>query len=508
VNVTDEELARLRREAETTLKSRYPGVLGVGYGYKQVAGRTTTRLAFRVYVEQKRDRGAVPPSQLIPPELFGIPTDVLTISKDVAFAGCEDVALTSPLLSGVNVSNMKTTASGVDVGTVGFFATIDGMAGPENVALVSNVHVLGAGGAVKGDTVYQPKFFDNNGVATIDPRESVALGKIHELPDKKNYDHTYPEGTSKFYVDAATARLNICISTWCHTNCGTTFRNEVKGLDIGGKKSIAAVNRVKASDLPAGGEYIVYKVGRETGLTRGKVVDVAGTTADPVTLDLHEGVIMIEPLDNDCTGQRRFAFHGDSGAPLINSAAEIVGLVFGGPQTGGGNAFACHIHPVLAQTKVTAITTAAPHSAESTSASVPVAIADSRPDMTQQLRSRFFSTRKGREIDALLEAHRHEVVHLVNHCRPVTVAWHRHKGPAFVNRLANNARDPGSKVPAEIDGIRRETLLRTMADVLTRHGSPALRRAIALHRTGVLGMIDSFDSLHDLVDRLEAVEAA
>jgi phage-related minor tail protein len=90
----------------------------------------------------------------------------------------------------------------------------------------------------------------------------------------------------------------------------------------------------------------------------------------------------------------------------------------------------------------------------------------------------------------------------VNHNRRVTVAWRRHEGPAFLNRAMNNARDPEEKIPQAIAGITRETLLVKMADALTQHGSPELRKAIEENCREVLAQAEQYDSLHDLVDSL------
>ncbi|MBI4539871.1 MAG: hypothetical protein HY704_10230 [Gemmatimonadetes bacterium] len=51
-----------------------PGVQGVDVGYKVVGGKKTNRIAIRVYVARKRD---VAEEERIPPEIEGIPTDVI-----------------------------------------------------------------------------------------------------------------------------------------------------------------------------------------------------------------------------------------------------------------------------------------------------------------------------------------------------------------------------------------------------------------------------------------------
>jgi hypothetical protein len=85
----------------------------------------------------------------------------------------------------------------------------------------------------------------------------------------------------------------------------------------------------------------------------------------------------------------------------------------------------------------------------------------------------------------------------------VTIAWHRNQGPAFANRLLANARDPEIPIPREIAGVSREQLLRTMHDVLSRHGSLELREALDAHADEAIERARACDSLDDAVGALE-----
>ena len=160
---------------------------------------------------------------------------------------------------------------------------------------------------------------------------------------------------------------------------------------------------------------------------------------------------------------------------------------------------------MLATLKVTAITKANPlhgnHASVETRADMPLVISG-RPNQTLQLREKFVASAEGRRVLELVEQHRREVVHLVNHNRRVTVAWHRNQGPAFLNRAMNNARDPEERIPREIEGVARKVLLGNMADALAGHGSLVLRKAVMEHRETVLSFVEECDSLHELVDRL------
>lgn len=66
------EARRLFAQARIVL-SAYPGVVGVGVGFKERGGISTGRPAFIVTV---RSKGTHPPGEALPPNLFDIPVDV------------------------------------------------------------------------------------------------------------------------------------------------------------------------------------------------------------------------------------------------------------------------------------------------------------------------------------------------------------------------------------------------------------------------------------------------
>ena len=70
-------------------------------------------------------------------------------------------------------------------------------------------------------------------------------------------------------------------------------------------------------------------------------------------------IIKIQPVENDCDGILRFSTEGDSGAVVVNSKNEIVGLLVGSRREPPLFAFACHIHPVLDQLQITLLSTPA-----------------------------------------------------------------------------------------------------------------------------------------------------
>lgn len=499
-----DELLELRLGAEEALM-RNPGVLGVGLGLKERGGQVTNEVAFRVYVQEKKHLTQLRPEDVVPGAFAGVPTDVLELGRRRP-EKCEDRQQHSPLVGGISICTMKPDASGgFDVGTGGFYATIDAGTPPENIVLVTNNHVVTHGGGRVGDTISQPGWKElPDGTFAVLVGAGAAIGPVLALPEERDY----PNDPTGFFVDAASVKLDFCISSWCHTNCGISFATGINGLALPRGAGDDTLTNGLADVGTAGIGDVVYKVGRSTGRTVGRVVDIARPIAGTRNNIEVEATGMSTP--DNCGGIFRFSDIGDSGAALVNANRKLVGLHHGSIVGQPTRSLSSHIAPVLAQLKVTPITEANPvhdHPAASGSLAVVPAFVDGKPNQTPFLRDRFLATAEGQRIAALIEAHRLEVIQLVNRCRPVTVAWHRGKGPAFLSRAIGNAADPGIRIPHAIDGVTREALLLEMERVLEENGSPALRAALEEHRDEILPYLDDFDSLHDLVDSLAERQA-
>lgn len=498
------ELAAIQARAEAEL-TKIPGVVAVGFGLKETGGETTRQPSLQVYVREKKAVGEIPPGERIPDAFEGIPTDVMEVPALVRLE-CVDMEQHSPLIGGITITNFKPDGGGtIGKGTLGFFATLDGVAGPENVVLVSNHHVLTANGASNGNTVYQPQWSTQGGNPAL-VIGTGPIGKINNEGRDGNIKFTYPSETElDYFVDCASAKLDSCISSWCKTNCGVSYKNEIRGLNIGGNSKVEGVARVTQADLDAPGDYEVFKVGSTTSRTKGRItgIDVPGLGGEL-------RIIRIEVIGVDCDNIARFGAEGDSGSAIINSQNKLIGLLFAVSASDPTKAFACHIHPVMHHLKVTPISTANPPvgPAGQARADVEGFFADGINE-TIPLRERFLGTPLGREIYTQVLEHRIEVVGLVNHRRPVTVTWHRAQGPGFLAHAIENVRNPSHRIPGFVDGVDRETLARRMAAILGEHGSRELKQAVEAWLPFVLENIEGFDSLHELVEDLvrESVDA-
>jgi hypothetical protein len=498
--MTEAELYTAYYDARDALAG-HEGVVGVSLGLRERAGELTDETVLRVYVKYKLPLDELVPGAPLPASHAGLPIDVheVTPLPPPSYAH-EDKAHHPAVIGGIGVGTGRTNPAGnFGFGTIGFLATIDGLAPPHNVALVTNRHVLAHHGGHTGDEVFQP---DQTAGLPNNP-----IAQVLAMPEIEDHTYTYPvalqtvpsEPASPFWVDCASAQLKISVSSWCGCKCGgVSFASRINALALANPIGDAVVDVARAQL----GET-VFKVGWRTGRTQGVVsaltrhVEGGGLQAN--------GILEVTFVSATHPDVSKFSDEGDSGAAIVNQQGKLVGLLYSADLV-PNKSLCSHIHPVLDVLHVTPITRAHPVSnpAQTTAAELSAMIGGP-PDQTTALRERLLAGDEGMRIAALVERHRHEVMHLVNHCRRVTIAWHRNKGPAYTNRAIANARDPEVPIPREIEGVTPDQLLRAMHAVLAANGSLELREALDAHADEMIERARSLDSLHDAVDALEAI---
>jgi len=223
---------------------------------------------------------------------------------------------TRPLLIGASVGHVKVTA-----GTIGGFVKRGSAA-----YLLSNNHVLAnEDRARSGDQIIQRARFDGG----KHPADDAAKLKYWIL-FKKN-------GTN--FVDAALGAIEP----------GITYNaNLLTGLVTGKDRQLAGT----------GPEFIdegdvVYKVGRTTGATKGRVT---AFDLDNVVINYDIGNLRFDgQVEIEGTGQGPFSDGGDSGALIVNDDMQAIALLFAGSDSGGRNnmglTYANPIHRVLKDLK-------------------------------------------------------------------------------------------------------------------------------------------------------------
>ena len=516
---TQAELSRVHQEVEAELL-KIPGVVGVGFGIKEKAGELTEAIAFRVYVEKKKNAPDIAPNEVIPDEVRGYKTDVLEV-PEIALTACEDKDRHNPLIGGISiVSNIEkylatlptlTTPDSLNVGTLGCFATINGNKSKDNIVMLSNSHVINANLGEKKDTIFQPRIIGNN----LELNNYNPVATINNTGEFGEYNYQYgSEPSNFFFIDCATAQVNTNFSSCCNKNKGIEYKNEINGLNVNGKNTIEGIERVLFTDVfetdgagnailnedgsPKLKNYKVVKAGRKTGRTVGIITDVMGSAKFNSTNYRH--IIIIRATENNCEGNMVFSDHGDSGSVIVNEKNRIVGLLFaGGPVTVKGVTFsitcACHIHPVVDRLKITIIGSPA----ASPTGKRNIAIEEPNPlesttylskeeerQKFEKIKSNLLHTEGGDDLLQIFEKHRPEVVAAINHIRPVTIAWHRHSGPAFVAHFVKSFHEKNYQMPQTVKGISLVQLLKSMKNILQEQGSKALSEVIEKHHEAVI----------------------
>jgi len=216
------------------------------------------------------------------------------------------------------------------------------------------------------------------------------------------------------------------------------------------------------------------------------------------------GQIAIQNVDQT----KPFGVHGDSGSVVINLNNKIVGLFFSAATslTVGGTTqpflgLANHISDVL-----TALNISIPYSPDvvvnsgETLMDRPGAITvPALPEAYRVLRDRLQSHETTAAHFAIGDRHRQEMAHLVNHCRPVTVAWHRSHGPALLATVMGAVRDGHYRLPPTIKGVPPHDILERIGAVVSQHCSPELKKALDMG--GVL--LEMFRNCSDLNEAIE-----
>lgn len=267
-----EEIRNTKREHSFSLLCKR-GVVGVGIGKKEVRGQATEAMSIRILVEEKITRSLLRADEMLPKEIDGVPTDVISISSDDPLLRVrlrqsptpenERTKRWRPAPGGVSVGHYRLNGAG----TLGAWVR-DSRSGEP--LLLSCWHVIAnSGDCARGDPVLQPAVLDGGkcpddiigylerwiDVEMIVPTHNLdhARQRLNDLLERK-------EDVPTNEVDAAVARP-ISDSVVCE---------EILGLGVPKGAAIAAKLGME-----------VVKSGRTTGVT--------GGTIDLIDLDIFVG---------------------------------------------------------------------------------------------------------------------------------------------------------------------------------------------------------------------------
>jgi hypothetical protein len=219
------------------------GVLGVGMGLKASAGKFTKQLSWVVFVRKKKPLSALSQAEVIPAEMFGYPTDVWQV-PGLRRLGCTIEDKFDVLVGGARVSNLKRyvatgNLAGDELGTLGFFGTLNSSSSRDNVVLISNNHVISAKSAAVGDPFFQPGLTGSSPTFSLTRENMHPLGTIDNLglqgehPFQYSGDPPLAPGAppTLYHIDCATVKVSTSFSSCCGSNCGTKFANILPNLN-------------------------------------------------------------------------------------------------------------------------------------------------------------------------------------------------------------------------------------------------------------------------------------
>lgn len=275
-----------KRRTTTYVSSRSnANVTAVGIGPKMSGGVPTGGIAVRVYVHRKLP-GSILGELAIPKRVDGIETDVVVSGPFRALHGGYDLgdSIQRPIYPGVSIGFAHTNK--IVTGTLGAIVRRNG-----DDFLLSNNHVLAFENRLPvGSPILQPGMRDGGALA------DHQVGELTEF---------VPLGSSGNQVDAAIATLNV------------TFESQPSyGVEI-------------SSSVPTDAEMhqIVHKLGRSTGYTIGKIVDLAADIPVRFFNKVYrfEDQVLIEGIG------KPFADDGDSGALVVDRGTGVpTALLFAG----------------------------------------------------------------------------------------------------------------------------------------------------------------------------------
>ena len=294
-----------------------PGVVHIGLGAKEKGGRLTNKWAFRFYVQEKKPKASISKEEKIPHKIFGVQTDVIThFEKDslVCEADVLSVDTTSyrdqGIRGGIPIRNEyfdNDQPSGY--GTLGVLArrkTDNALVG------LTCAHVVNAASqdlAAINIKIGQPKYW------------------ITCCCCPHGYIGDISKSTFNADLDCALIAIHDDIEEKVTAN---NTENKIEGLaaDITGAAAMVCFDTVT-------------KRGRSTGVTTGKVSDIAYGTNQ----------MLIERTGDGADGP--FACHGDSGAVVVNSSNQVVGLIVAAARSNMKRTIVTHIKPVMQELGIT-----------------------------------------------------------------------------------------------------------------------------------------------------------
>lgn len=284
-----DEIKRHERHYRSLVHS--PGIVGMGLGEKEVAGKLTDEFTLRFYVSKKLPKSkcrTVVPRQIETPGLGRIVTDVVEIGELRLRSGRR--SMQRPAFPGCSVG------IGLVAGTLGCMVKKRGR--KSGYYLLTSAHVIARdGNAALKTPVFQPAPVDSIG-SQLSPFAELSEVVPFEFSPRKNTN----------LVDAAIAKIK------------QSGMAEKAIIGIGNPQGVATASR----------HMKVQKSGRITGLTHGKIRDIHFRTRLQYERDKLGNIGWVGFKDQILV--TNFSQEGDSGALVLSEKKMAVGLLFAGSE--------------------------------------------------------------------------------------------------------------------------------------------------------------------------------
>ncbi|MGM0368936.1 MAG: hypothetical protein ACQEP9_00795 [Bacillota bacterium] len=296
-------------------------VVGVGYGYKQVQNKLTDKESIVVLVEEKLSEEDLDQEHIVPQNIEEEQTDVIEVGKVELLSASDGLRTTGnrPAQPGVSIGHYKITA--------GTFGAVVRDKKTNEQLILSNNHVLANisngkdGKAKRGDPVLQPGSYDGG---QIDSDLIGHLNRFIPIYNQNSNDCPFMSGLERLagglgsmfnlpYRVKPVILENKVDCALAKPKSEAMISEEILG--------IGAVNDI--ADAKVGMK--VKKSGRTSGLTTARIKAINATINVQLTEEetaLFTDQIVTEP----------FSQPGDSGALVVNSRNQAVGLLFAGSQ--------------------------------------------------------------------------------------------------------------------------------------------------------------------------------
>lgn len=408
-----EDIIEVKRAAEARLLA-IPGVHGVAVGLREVDGRLTEEIVISVSVLQKKPLGELPPEEVIPSEIDGVPTDVIEHSLMEPQA---DDAKYRPIKGGAQIQLRRGPFLPFLTGTMGCIVSIDKT---DVAALLTNHHVVAD---AHDDLVAQPS------------RESNCCACCPAII-----------GTRGLKILSEDLDGAICV-----IDSAVQWNPSI--IDIGGVTGTASAVLNET----------VRKRGRTTGTTSGTVtaIDYSGTRSDGWEFKRQ---VRIKPPSN----REPFSRGGDSGSAVVNQKRQVVALLWGGTTDYAGASPIEYAIKQLGIKVVIAPSAAVPAEEDRANRAV----------LAEAVARELGTSAKGRELLEIYERHGAEILDLVKGEWHVTAVWHRSHGPDIVRSLLAAAAEPHCSLPLDLGERSFGACAEDVIAALMAYGSDALRLAL------------------------------